>query len=59
MTTTTTHTASEVMARESAHVLQTYRRAPVVFERGEGCRLFSISFRASAYRHSATRIHAS
>ncbi|MGH9309585.1 MAG: aspartate aminotransferase family protein [Vicinamibacterales bacterium] len=40
MTTTTTHTASEVMARESAHVLQTYRRAAVVFERGEGCRLF-------------------
>ena len=34
-----TITADEVMARESAHVLQTYRRAPVVFERGSGCRL--------------------
>jgi acetylornithine/succinyldiaminopimelate/putrescine aminotransferase len=36
-TTTTTMTPDEVMAIESAHVLQTYRRAPVVdaaLERG-------------------------
>ena len=46
MTTTTTSTAREVMALDSAHVLQTYRRAPVVFERGEGCRLFDASGRA-------------
>jgi predicted acetylornithine/succinylornithine family transaminase len=46
MTTTTTPTTSEVMALDSAHVLQTYRRAPVVFERGSGCRLFDASGRA-------------
>ena len=34
--TTTTMSPDEVMAVESAHVLQTYRRAPVVFERGKG-----------------------
>jgi predicted acetylornithine/succinylornithine family transaminase len=45
-TTTTTHSASEIMTRESVHVLQTYRRAPVVFERGEGCRLFDSNGRA-------------
>src|SRR5829696_6251251 len=39
-TTETTHDAGEVMKLESAHVLQTYRRAPVVFERGKGCRLY-------------------
>jgi acetylornithine/succinyldiaminopimelate/putrescine aminotransferase len=33
-------TATDVMAVERAHVLQVYRRAPVVFERGRGCRLF-------------------
>ena len=38
--TTMTITADEVMALEGAHVLQTYRRAPVVFERGSGCRLY-------------------
>jgi predicted acetylornithine/succinylornithine family transaminase len=43
---TTTPTAKEVMALDSAHVLQTYRRAPVVFERGSGCRLFDSSGRA-------------
>ena len=30
----------DVEALESQHVLQTYRRLPVVFERGEGMRLF-------------------
>ena len=40
MQTMTTNTASDVMKLESAHVLQTYRRAPVVFERGKGCRLY-------------------
>lgn len=34
------------MALESAHVVQVYRRAPVVFERGSGCRLFDASGRA-------------
>jgi acetylornithine aminotransferase/acetylornithine/N-succinyldiaminopimelate aminotransferase len=36
----TTHSAVGVEALESQHVLQTYRRQPVVFERGEGVRLF-------------------
>src|SRR5688500_16432930 len=44
--TTMTITADEVMARERAHVLQTYRRAPVVFERGSGCRLYDTNGRA-------------
>jgi acetylornithine/N-succinyldiaminopimelate aminotransferase len=30
----------DVMARESRHVLQTYRRQPITFVRGEGVRLF-------------------
>ena len=46
MQTDTTHNAGEVMALESAHVLQTYRRAPVVFERGSGCRLYDAAGRA-------------
>jgi predicted acetylornithine/succinylornithine family transaminase len=33
-------TLDEVQARESRHVLQTYRRAPVTFVRGEGVHLF-------------------
>ena len=33
-------TATNVMAVEREHVLQVYRRAPVVFDRGRGCRLF-------------------
>ena len=41
----TTMTADEVMAQESAHVLQTYRRAPIVFERGKGCRLYDAAGR--------------
>jgi predicted acetylornithine/succinylornithine family transaminase len=33
-------TATNVIATEAAHVLQVYRRGQVVFERGQGCRLF-------------------
>jgi predicted acetylornithine/succinylornithine family transaminase len=32
--------ATNVIALETEHVLQVYRRMPVVFERGKGCRLF-------------------
>jgi acetylornithine/N-succinyldiaminopimelate aminotransferase len=32
--------ADQVKATDAAHVLQTYKRAPVVFVRGEGTRLF-------------------
>jgi acetylornithine aminotransferase/acetylornithine/N-succinyldiaminopimelate aminotransferase len=42
MTTTTT----DVKALESRHVLQTYKRLPVVFERGSGTRLFDEHGRA-------------
>jgi predicted acetylornithine/succinylornithine family transaminase len=35
-----TMTATDVKTLEAQHVLQTYRRQPVVFERGEGVRLF-------------------
>src|ERR671910_3607210 len=45
MTTQTTTTADEVMALDGAHVLQTYRRAPVVFERGSGCRMYDAAGR--------------
>src|SRR5256885_17097364 len=44
MQTTTTSTAAtgtdEVQARESRHILQLYRRAPVTFVRGQGVRLY-------------------
>lgn len=33
-------TTTNVMALESDHILQVYRRGPVVFEHGRGCRLF-------------------
>jgi len=33
-------TATNVMSLETDHVLQVYRRGPVVFERGRGCHLF-------------------
>ena len=46
MHTTMTNSPDEVMARESEHVLQTYRRAPVVFERGNACRLYDAAGRA-------------
>jgi predicted acetylornithine/succinylornithine family transaminase len=42
---TTMTSAPDVIALENAHVLQVYRRAPVVFERGVGCRLFDASDR--------------
>src|SRR5919197_5213962 len=32
--------ADDVIARETRHVLQTYRRQPVTFVRGQGCRLW-------------------
>jgi acetylornithine/N-succinyldiaminopimelate aminotransferase len=35
-----TTATSNVVALESEHVLQVYKRNPVVFERGRGCRLF-------------------
>ena len=37
---------TDVEALEAQHVLQTYRRLPVVFERGEGMRLFDEAGRA-------------
>ncbi len=40
MTTIMTTTSDEVQTREARHVLQTYRRQPVTFVRGEGVRLF-------------------
>jgi acetylglutamate kinase len=43
MTTTPT---TDVRSLESEHVLQTYRRLPVVFERGSGMRLFDDQGRA-------------
>src|SRR5579862_1603188 len=39
-------TTMDVKALESAHLLQNYRRQPVVFERGDGVRLFDDSGRA-------------
>ena len=41
----TTQTARDVIGLDNAHVLQTYRRAPVVFERGSGCRLYDATGR--------------
>src|SRR6186997_2024733 len=35
-----TTTVDQVQAREARHVLQTYRRQPITFVRGEGVRLF-------------------
>ena len=40
MTTTSLSALEEIQAREARHVLQTYRRAPVTFVRGQGVRLF-------------------
>jgi len=37
---TTMTTPTNVMTVETEHVLQVYKRNPVVFERGRGCRLF-------------------
>ena len=38
--------ASNVMSRETEHVLQVYKRNPVVFERGRGCYLYDPNGRA-------------
>ena len=40
MATMQTNSATAVMTREGSHLLQVYRRGPVVFDRGRGCRLF-------------------
>jgi acetylornithine/N-succinyldiaminopimelate aminotransferase len=47
MTTATTMTtpASAIQALEAQHVLQTYKRQPVVFVRGDGCRIEDIDGR--------------
>ncbi|HJR59137.1 MAG TPA: acetylornithine/succinylornithine family transaminase [Vicinamibacterales bacterium] len=37
---------TDVIAAEARNVLQVYRRNPVVFERGEGCRLFTADGRS-------------
>jgi acetylornithine aminotransferase/acetylornithine/N-succinyldiaminopimelate aminotransferase len=42
----TTESKADVQTLELQHVLQTYRRQPVVFERGEGVRLFDDRGRA-------------
>jgi len=39
-TTPTTPLPTSVIARESEHVLQVYKRNPVVFQRGRGCYLY-------------------
>ncbi len=40
MTTSSLSALEEIQAREARHVLQTYRRAPIVFVRGKGVRLY-------------------
>jgi acetylornithine aminotransferase/acetylornithine/N-succinyldiaminopimelate aminotransferase len=40
MTTSSTSALEEIQAREARYVLQTYRRNPVTFVRGEGARLY-------------------
>ena len=42
----TTTTQTDIKILESQHVLQTYKRQPVVFERGDGTRLFDDQGRA-------------
>lgn len=42
----TTHTMNEVQGLEAEHVLQVYKRANVVFERGEGVRLIDSNGRS-------------
>jgi predicted acetylornithine/succinylornithine family transaminase len=37
---------TDVIAVEAAHILQVYKRNPVVFERGRGCRLFDANGRS-------------
>lgn len=38
--------STDVIAVEAAHILQVYKRNPVVFERGSGCRLFDAEGRS-------------
>src|SRR4029453_2465483 len=38
-------TFDEIQAKESRHVLQTYRRQPVAFVRGQGPRLYDVDGR--------------
>src|SRR5262245_64708741 len=40
-----TNTLDDIQARESRFVLQTYRRQPVAFVRGEGTRLYDVDGR--------------
>src|SRR3989475_9643462 len=40
-------TIDNVQAREAKHILQTYRRAPITFVRGEGVRLYDAEGRES------------
>src|SRR5689334_12760182 len=40
-----TTTADEIQALEARHILQTYRRVPVTFVRGEGVRLYDVDGR--------------
>src|SRR5829696_6939265 len=37
---------NDVIASESKNILQVYRRNPVVFERGDGCRLYTAEGRS-------------
>jgi acetylornithine/N-succinyldiaminopimelate aminotransferase len=39
-------TATDVMSVEAGNVLQVYKRGPVVFEKGRGCRLFDAAGRS-------------
>ena len=41
-----TAVSTDIMATEAKTLLQVYRRNPVVFERGQGCRLFTADGRA-------------
>ena len=43
--TTTMSGTDQIQAREQRHVLQTYRRQPVVFVRGDGVRLYDVDGR--------------
>ena len=43
---TTTTTTTDVIAAEAKSILQVYRRNAVVFERGEGCRLYTADGRS-------------
>jgi acetylornithine/N-succinyldiaminopimelate aminotransferase len=42
---TTVATQDDILARESQHILQVYRRLPVTFVRGDGVRLYDIEGR--------------